>query len=235
MPVENPLTALKKASGIGAGPSAAQETGQNWLNAGVEGLRGALSSLVPGVSTPEGTAGGVGSVLGAALPLAAPHPAISALLKMLHVEPEALDAVKLLGNDKVGGFQVPHRTPLQVPEGFSLPEGTSSYPARDPALVDQYALRRDSSALRASDYRTNGSKPTRELKGLPRKAGMQQDVGAEFSSKFSLPAETLGESLPEFTPRGGEGMFNVGRRGAGAATVDPADAAYLALLKRGGR
>lgn len=47
-------------------------------------------------------------------------------------------------------------------------------------------------------------------------------------------AETLGEMSPEFTPAGGEGLYNVARGGVRKAT-DAVESAYHALLQRGGR
>lgn len=47
-------------------------------------------------------------------------------------------------------------------------------------------------------------------------------------------AETLGEMAPDFTPVGGEGLYNVARGGVRKAT-DAVESAYRALLQRGGR
>lgn len=115
-----------------------------------------------------------------------PHPAIRALLDTLSSQPESLDPAKVFVQEKVGGFQVPHRGMIVPPEGFELPPGTSPYPARSPELIDQFNLRRDSSLGRSSDYRANGSKPATSLKGLPRTKGVSVDPGAEFQSKFAL-------------------------------------------------
>lgn len=51
------------------------------------------------------------------------------------------------------------------------------------------------------------------------------------------PAETLGERNAMFTPNGGEGMFNMAKKGLHEAlpVQDPQESAFQALLKRGGR
>jgi hypothetical protein len=46
--------------------------------------------------------------------------------------------------------------------------------------------------------------------------------------------DSLGESMAEFTPRGGEEMFNAGRAGL-KALVDPVESVYGRLLAKGGR
>lgn len=46
-------------------------------------------------------------------------------------------------------------------------------------------------------------------------------------------AETLGEVSPEFTPQGGEGMYNAAK--AYTRYTDPQETAYQAILARGGR
>lgn len=53
-------------------------------------------------------------------------------------------------------------------------------------------------------------------------------------SKAIPAAETLGESLPEFTAVGGEGLYNVAK-GAVKGVMDPVEAAYARILSRGGR
>ena len=56
---------------------------------------------------------------------------------------------------------------------------------------------------------------------------------AKVPSKRPAPMETLGEQLPEFTPRGGEGLYNVGRQ---APTRDPMEGFYQQMMtKMGGR
>lgn len=82
-------------------------------------------------------------------------------------------------------------------------------------------------------------------------AGLRNAVGsglgdvAETAPRASVPQweashrafpvqETLGESHPDFTPVGGEGLFNVAKQGL-HDLVDPAYAAYLKLLGQGGR
>lgn len=47
-------------------------------------------------------------------------------------------------------------------------------------------------------------------------------------------AETLGEMAPDFTPVGGEGLYNVARGGVRKAG-DAIESAYQSLLQRGGR
>lgn len=110
-----------------------------------------------------------------------PHPAIRALMDTLSSQPEGMDPLKVFGQEKVGGFQVPHRTPFQVPEGFDLPSQTSPYPARDPGLIDAFAQRRDAGDMRASDYRPAGGLKPR--KGVP---GAIKQAAPGYESKFEL-------------------------------------------------
>ena len=55
---------------------------------------------------------------------------------------------------------------------------------------------------------------------------------AKVPSKRPAPMDTLGESLPEFTPVGGEGLYNAGQ---GAQSQLPADILDMLMPKMGGR
>lgn len=57
---------------------------------------------------------------------------------------------------------------------------------------------------------------------------------SEASERIAPVAETLGEINPQFTPAGGEGLYNVAKEGI-KHPVDSALAAYHAILARGGR
>ena len=59
--------------------------------------------------------------------------------------------------------------------------------------------------------------------------GLQRGMSARPTAM-----ETLGELNPEFTPVGGEGIYNVAKRGL-QQIADPAMEAYHNLLRRGGR
>lgn len=53
-------------------------------------------------------------------------------------------------------------------------------------------------------------------------------------TSLGAPVETLGERAADFTPVGGEGLYNVARTGL-KKVMDPAEAAYHAILAKGGR
>lgn len=55
---------------------------------------------------------------------------------------------------------------------------------------------------------------------------------ARVPSKRPAPMDTLGESLPEFTPMGGEGLYNAGK---GVNQQLPADILDMLMSKMGGR
>lgn len=130
MPLD-PLEALRKAQTIGADTGPHPE--DDWLGTAVQGLLGAA-----GLGNDSSEANRGGQMLGAALPLMAPHPAISALLKILKGAPEVVNPDVLALGEKIGGW-VPHRTAIVDPSGWSS-GGTSEFPGRDPGLVDQYVL-----------------------------------------------------------------------------------------------
>ena len=57
---------------------------------------------------------------------------------------------------------------------------------------------------------------------------------SEASSRMAPVAETLGEISPEFTPQGGETMYNMGRK-AIQGLADPTERAYQRLAGMLGR
>jgi hypothetical protein len=67
---------------------------------------------------------------------------------------------------------------------------------------------------------------------LPGAAKVAQ-AGSEAST-YAPVAETLGEVNPEFTPTGGEGLYNVGKSLA-RQVRDPLEAAYERIKLMGGR
>lgn len=165
-----PLEGLKKATSIG--PDAPIETAplRGALDNGVQGLLGAF-----GVGDDSSSANRFGAMVGAALPIGRglmnPHPAIRALMDSLSQEPSAINPLKVLAQDKVGGFQVPHRAQINLPEGFELPEGSNPWIARDPQLSEQRVLR------------LNGlTSPV-----VSPKPSTQRPLLSGFESKFSNP------------------------------------------------
>lgn len=66
------------------------------------------------------------------------------------------------------------------------------------------------------------------------KLGSLGKIGIAKTPALAPAAETLGELNPMFTPVGGEGMFNLGKKTL-AKVTDPAEAAYHRLLANGGR
>lgn len=194
-----PLDALRKASTIEEGPSSWQETAQHGFEGAMEGLRGIASQIIPFVDIPESTAGHAGALLGAGVPLVGgakkaavigkglegPHPAIRALMDTLFSEPSAVDIPATIGQSKVGGYYIPHRTPINVPEGFEIPEGgPSGWAPRDPLLVDKYVGQReafDTTMAQRGAYGYKGS--SSKVKPAPR--ANLNDLPPDFSSKFS--------------------------------------------------
>ena len=64
--------------------------------------------------------------------------------------------------------------------------------------------------------------------------GASEAAGALAPRMFNPVAETLGEVAPDFTPVGGEGLYNAGKAAAKPAT-DPVIEAYTRILANGGR
>lgn len=60
------------------------------------------------------------------------------------------------------------------------------------------------------------------------------NLASEASYRAAPVRETLGEINPEFTPMGGEGLFNVGKE-AVQGLIDPAVKAYLRIMSTMGR
>lgn len=132
--------------------------------------------------------GGLGTSRGDAVigrGLEGPHPAIRTLMDTLGSAPPPINPDMMALGDKVTSFQIPHRSKIQVPEGFELPSGTSPFPARPDDLIDQYVARRrglEEKAPVAQKYGTKGSDST-----VP--AGRKADLNSmpgDFSSKFSF-------------------------------------------------
>lgn len=143
-----------------------------------------MSNGVANPGTAAGRTGAIGSTG------QGPHPAIRALLDSLSQQPEGADPVKTFAGDKVGGFQIPHRSMIVPPDGFELPADTSAFPARDPSLIDAFTQRRDSGLGRASDYTLHGNnypRPPRGPVAKPAPTGTTQvNVTPQgFESKFS--------------------------------------------------
>lgn len=116
-----------------------------------------------------------------------PHPAIRALLDSLSQAPSPVNPDQLALGDRVTSFQVPHRQLIQAPPGFELPSGTSPFPDRPDALVDQYVTRRRGlmSPNTAANVQQYGTKPTNsKVPALPRAEIDKTPQG--FESKFSL-------------------------------------------------
>lgn len=178
----NPLDTLKAyfaspGDGSASSPYAPwQKTAQGAVEAGTQGLLGAL-----GLGDDASMANRGGQLASAALPLMAPHPAISALLKALGGAPEALDANRMAAGEKLGGW-VPHRSAVTPPEGFEL-GGTNPFVERDPALVDRYAHEQMRTVIGKPLDTTYGRAPyTRDVKPARKSSGSAPASG--FESKF---------------------------------------------------
>jgi hypothetical protein len=188
--VPGPLDGLKKATSIGPVPNPAGHPEDDWLGTGVQGLLGTVGL---GDDTSQANRGG--QVLSAAIPLLAPHPAITALLKVLGGAPEALDANQLVSGEKVGGW-IPHRSAVVPPEGFSF-QGTSPFGGRNPALVDKYVQEQN---------RFNMNTPTAPK---PVQRNRVNEVPSGFDSKFSFagsadPQEIKSLGFGPKKPRGSQ-------------------------------
>lgn len=59
---------------------------------------------------------------------------------------------------------------------------------------------------------------------LPSASGLSA-ITQGLKDVYSPVAETLGETMAEFTPRGGEELYNIGKRAA-QGVVDPLESAY---------
>lgn len=168
-----PLEGLKKATSIGPDAPIGTAPLRSALDNGVQGLLGAF-----GLGDSDNLANGIGGLASMAIPFGmgkmrsisqGPHPAITELIKPLGSEPTAVDPLKILTQDKIGGFQVPHRAQIVPPEGFELPEGSNPWIARDPELSNQRVLRLNGTI--------NPQPPVKPAQGLLR----------GFESKFSNP------------------------------------------------
>lgn len=170
----NPLDALKNATSIGPDPTPPGHPEDDWLGTAVQGLLGAVGL---GDSTSQANRGG--QLISAGIPLLAPHPAISALLKSLGGAPEAIDPIATLANDKVGGW-TPHRSVISPPSGWTI-DGTSPFPARDPALIDRFTQEQG---------RFNSPMPSRPLlqNPTPTFSGKPSAAPSDFDSKYNWKA-----------------------------------------------
>jgi len=174
-----PLEGLKKATAIGPDAPISTAPLREGLDSGVQGLLGAF-----GLGDDSSSANRFGAMAGAAIPIGRglmnPHPAIRALLDTLSSAPEEINPMKLLANDKVGGFQIPHRAQISVPHGFELPDEANPWIARDPQLSEQRVLRLNGTV--------NSNPPPPQSSARQRiRPGAWKDVGAGFESKFSNP------------------------------------------------
>lgn len=170
----DPLDALKKAQSIGPDPTPPGHPEDDWLGTAVQGLLGAV-----GLGDPTSQANRGGQLVSAGIPLLAPHPAISALLKSLSGAPEAIDPLASLANEKVGGW-TPHRSVISAPPGFSFGD-TSAFPGRDQGLVDRFTQEQG---------RFTSPLPTRPtlMNATPTFVGKPADAPSDFDSKFNWKA-----------------------------------------------
>lgn len=197
----NPLDALKKAEGIREAPSAWQEAAQRGINGSVEGLRGLLASFIPGVDVPDSTAGRVGELAGAAVPfggplrqaakgavigrgLSGPHPAIRALMDTLSGAPDAIQPLKVLAGDKVGGW-TPRPSKIQVPSGFELPDEAIPFMNRDPDLTSRWQQEQGRFKQKAP---TSSARRDNRGSAAPMvvRKGAYKETPSGYDSKFAL-------------------------------------------------
>jgi len=123
--------------------------------------------------------------------------------------------------------------------GRSLPEVSNVVPGASSAVLE--GLQRASQSAR--DLMNNPS----AMNMMDRLYQEANPIfrGLEESGTFAGPrtvgglrhmpvAETLGEVSPEFTPQGGEALYNVGK-GALGRTADPMESVYAKIMSRMGR
>jgi len=79
--------------------------------------------------------------------------------------------------------------------------------------------------------RQEAALPNPENKGLGPLSALTKLAGQYIGGPAQ---ETLGESNPMFTPVGGEDLYNVAKTGL-QKVMDPIEAAYHAILQKGGR
>lgn len=75
-----------------------------------------------------------------------------------------------------------------------------------------------------------GGEATEAATAVPKVASL----ASEASHRIVPVAETLGEVNPDFTPTGGEELFNAARSGLHKA-MDPVEAAYHTIMSRMGK
>ncbi len=214
----DPLEALKKAQTIGAA-----RVGDRYAEPENPSILDMLRRFTVGESRPPSVAaedpygieawqqgsGQMPGLMGTTAPISqGPHPAISALQKLLGKEPPAPTPAKQFLGERLSGW-VPHRPAISAPEGFEL-GGTSEFMGRDPGLVEQYVKEQsrkgprdfskapipESSAtgnttMQSSPY---GSMPSRSRVAPTEKASYKTKPEG-FESKFSnvLGEEDLAE------------------------------------------
>lgn len=163
-----------------------QRTTQKIVEGGTQGILGTM-----GLGDDSSQANRGGQLISAALPLAAPHPAITALLKSLGSTPEVVEPLRLLANDKVGGW-VPRRAIINPPEGFSFTsaEGEAmphwqQFMDRDPALSERFL-----------QEQSRFNNPT-NIKGGTKNANRPnyKSFEPQFDSKFSLTGAGVDDAM----------------------------------------
>lgn len=117
-----------------------EQSPPNLLDTGVEGVRGLISGLVPGVEAPDTPGGKIGEILGLGAPMMGTAaramragPALTQFLSWLHQAELPTGSLQdALRASKATGFRVPPPTEVKLPKGFVGPSGPI---ARSPDLV----------------------------------------------------------------------------------------------------
>ena len=201
----HPLSALSKLGFNLPDPSesAPLEPGEDMPGSGPKALdvpiEALLGALGVGADTPANRGG---ALLGAAGPvigrnLMGPHPAIRALMDTLAQEPRAVSPARKFLGERVGSYQVPHRSLIVPPKGFEFPPEMQPFTGRDPTLIQAYADRRSGLGEGlAKDYNRLGNRrSSSKIKFKGYQYGLDETPGG-FESKFAVAGLGPLEYLP---------------------------------------